>query len=90
MYKLLTEILANRLKVALPLIIGPCQGAFVHGRQILEGILIANELVDSRKRSKQDGGIFKIDLEKAYNLVEWDFVDYMSGLFLVRGGKLGF
>ena len=40
-YKLFAEVLANRLKVVLPLIIGHFQEAFVQGRRILDGTLIA-------------------------------------------------
>ena len=76
-YKLLAKILANRLKSVMPLIVSPFQGAFVAKRQILDGVLIANELIDSRKRSKVDGFLLKIDLEKAYDHVDWNFVDYM-------------
>ena len=67
-YKL-SKILANRLKKVLSSIIGPYQGAFVHNRQILNGVLIANELIDAKKQSKKLGVIFKIDLEKAYDRV---------------------
>ena len=76
-YKLLAKIPANRLKNVLPRIISPFQGAFVVGRQILDGVLIANELVDFRKKSKKEGVLLRINLEKAYDHVEWDFVDYM-------------
>lgn len=63
-YKVLAKVLSNRLKVALPHIIGTCQGAFVHNRQILDNVLISNELINSRKRSKKGGVIVKIDMEK--------------------------
>lgn len=76
-YKLLSKILANRLKVVLSHIMGPSQGAFVGNRQILNGVLIANELIDSRKKSHKEGVMFKIDMEEAYDHVEGDFVDYM-------------
>lgn len=46
-------------------------------RQILEAVLVANEPIDSRKRSKVKGIIFKVDLEKAYDHVDWRFLDYM-------------
>lgn len=62
-YKLLAKILPNRLKVDLPHIISPSQGDFVRNRQILDNVLIANELIDSRKRSKKVGVILKIDME---------------------------
>ena len=66
------------MKKVLSFIIGPYQGAFVHNRQILDGVLIANELIDARKRSKRFGVIFKIDMKKAYDHVDqWSFMDYM-------------
>ena len=40
-------------------------------------MLIANELINARKKSKVEGVIFKIDLEKAYDHVDWNFIDYM-------------
>lgn len=48
-YKLLSKVLANRSKTVVPLIIGPFQCAFVKVRQILGGLLIANELIDTRR-----------------------------------------
>lgn len=81
MYKLQSKILDNRLRKALPSIISPMKRAFVHGRQILDGVLMANELIDSRKRMKKEGVIFKIDMEKVYDHVEWGFIDYMLGRF---------
>lgn len=42
---------------------------------------MANEVIDSRKKWRKEGVIFKIDMEKAYDHVEWGFVDYMLGRF---------
>lgn len=83
-YKLISKMLPNRLKVALPFIIGPFQGAFVNGRQILDEVHVANKLIHSRKRSGKEGIIFKIDMEKAYDHVEWALVDCL--LFVFRFG----
>ncbi|RVX19456.1 LINE-1 retrotransposable element ORF2 protein [Vitis vinifera] len=53
------------------------QRAFVQGRQILDAVLIANEIVDEKKRSGEEGVVFKIDFEKAYDHVSWDFLDHV-------------
>ncbi|XP_026453390.1 uncharacterized protein LOC113354199 [Papaver somniferum] len=50
-YKIVSKILAERFKTVLPTIISQHQTAFVKKRQILDGVLIANELIDSRLRS---------------------------------------
>ncbi|RVX00254.1 putative mitochondrial protein [Vitis vinifera] len=53
------------------------RSAFVQGRQILDAVLIANEIVDERRRSGEEGVVFKIDFEKAYDHVKWDFLDHV-------------
>ena len=53
------------------------QGAFVEDRQILDVVLIANELVDEKRRSKEEEVLFKIDFENAYDHVDWDFLDHV-------------
>ncbi|RVW69397.1 LINE-1 retrotransposable element ORF2 protein [Vitis vinifera] len=40
-------------------------------------VLIANEIVDERRRSGEEGVVFKIDFEKAYDHVKWDFLDHV-------------
>ena len=49
---------------------------------LFDGVLIPNELIDSGKRSKVEGVIFKIDLEKTYDYVDWDFFSYMLLIFI--------
>ena len=66
------------------------QGAFVEGRQILDEVLITNEVVDEKKRSGEEGVVFKIDFEKAYNHVDWGFLDHvLKGKVLTQNGDLG-
>ena len=74
LYKILSKVLANRIKSVMRLIISQSQNAFVEGRQILDAVLIANEAVDSILRMNERGILCKLDIEKAYDHIRWDFL----------------
>ena len=65
-YKILAKVLAGRIKRVLRNIISNEQGAFGQGRQILDGVLVANECLHSMNRERLPWLICKLDLEKAY------------------------
>jgi hypothetical protein len=47
------------------------QSAFVKERQVLDGILVVNEVVDDARKSQTDLIMFKVDFEKAYDSMDW-------------------
>lgn len=83
LYKIISKILSSRLKEVIALLTDESQSAFVRDRQILDGVLIANESLTWLKKRKISGALLKLDFQKAYDSVNWDFLK----LVLI---KLGF
>jgi hypothetical protein len=73
LYKLLAKVLARRLASVMDSIISRSQLAFVKGRNLVDGVLVANELVDYAKKTKSECMVLKVDFEKAYDSVDWGF-----------------
>ena len=77
LYKILTKVLANKIKRVMDKVISKSQ--IIEGRQILDAVLIANEIVDSTLRRKTCGLVFKLDIEKAYDNISWEFLYQVMG-----------
>lgn len=74
-YKWFTKALTNRLVPIAQKCIGKNQTGFVKGRNILDGVVVLHEVLHEMKKSKRKGLIMKIDFEKAYDRVRWDFLE---------------
>ncbi|CAL1413585.1 unnamed protein product [Linum trigynum] len=76
-YKIITKILAERLSVILPQVVSEGQNDFIRERQIVDNILLGHELMHYLKTKTQGKKGFmalKVDMEKAYDRVEWPFL----------------
>lgn len=75
LYKVIAKLLANRLKLVIGSVIGEAQTDFIKGRNILEGPLIINEVCNWVKKVKTKALIFKVDFHKAFDSVNWEYLD---------------
>lgn len=73
-YKILSKVLAARMKVVVGKIIGEVQTAFIKGRHILDGVVVLNEAIEEAKKTKGRRFIFKVDFEKAYDSINWAYL----------------
>lgn len=71
----MTKVIANRLKLFLNDLVASNQSSFIPGRQSIDNVIIRQEIIHSLKytQSKKGGMVLKIDLEKAHDMLEWDF-----------------
>ncbi|XP_050378590.1 uncharacterized protein LOC126795907 [Argentina anserina] len=76
--KIISKLFANRLKGLLHLLILEHQNAFLAGRQIQDNLILAHEAYHylKLKKSKKEFELaVKLDMNKAYDRVEWDFLE---------------
>ncbi|VFQ73685.1 unnamed protein product [Cuscuta campestris] len=80
--KINTKLLANRLKMLLPKLISPEQGAFQKGKSIDDHILLAQEAIHGLDRKVFGGNLLiKIDMAKAFDYMNWSFLEGTLGKF---------
>ena len=83
-YKLIAKVMTNKLKNVMSKLVNTTENAFVVGRQILDASLIVNEVINSITKKKEKGILCKLDIKKAYDTLNWNF------LLLSSLQKMGF
>ncbi|GKA61771.1 hypothetical protein Tco_0761290 [Tanacetum coccineum] len=75
LFKCITKIISNRIKESLKVLISQNQSAFVPGRRISDNILLTQELMHNYHLDRGPPRCaFKVDIQKAYDTVDWDFL----------------
>ncbi|XP_071700547.1 uncharacterized protein [Rutidosis leptorrhynchoides] len=73
-YKIIAKLLSNRIRKVIPTLVGFEQSAFIKGRNIIDGALIANESISFLKHNRIKSLIFKVDFEKEFDCLNWDIL----------------
>jgi hypothetical protein len=74
LFKIFSKTLTVISETYMLKIIHHCQTAFIRGRFITDGVMLLQEILRETKVKKQQGVVLKIDFEKAYDKVNWNFL----------------
>lgn len=82
MIEVVTKIFANRLKLMMDKLTSRHQTSFIPWRSTVDNITAAQKAIHSlsQKKVANGGFILKVDLEKAYDRVEWSFLEQVLKL----------
>lgn len=76
LYKIIAKLLSKRLQAVISSLVGPLQSSYIEGRQILDGAMVAGEIIESCKKKNIETILFKLDFHKAYDSVSWGFLHW--------------
>lgn len=75
--KIISKFLVAGLRKVIENLVSCNQTAFILGKQILDGVLVTNEILEFAKRTKRKCMVFKVDFTRAYNCVDWNYLRFM-------------
>ena len=73
-FKVFTKVIANRTALVAHKVVWPSQTAFMSSRNILGVVVLHETLHELKRKKKLNGVVLKLDFEKAYDKVNWDFL----------------
>jgi hypothetical protein len=82
-YKIVTKIIVCKIRPIIGNLVSSYQAAFVLGMRGIDNMIIAQEIIHSMHRKKGRVGqlVLKLDLEKAYDRLEWSFIREVLNFF---------
>nr|GEV70576.1 RNA-directed DNA polymerase, eukaryota, reverse transcriptase zinc-binding domain protein [Tanacetum cinerariifolium] len=90
LYKIIANILVNRLSFVISDLISDVQSSFVFDRQVFDGPFIFNKLLSWFKHKKFKVIVFKVDFEKDFDSIRWDYLNnVLRSLGLVKDSAVG-
>jgi hypothetical protein len=81
LYKIIAKVLAGRLVKVMDSVVATTQSTFVKGMNLVDGVMVVNEVIDLAKKTGMAFLVLKVDFEKAYDSVDWGFLEYMLRRF---------
>lgn len=79
LYKIIAKSLAFKLNQVIRTVISIEESTYIAGRNILEGPIIINEIYYWARKAKKKSFIFKVDSEKAFDSINWNYLDPVMG-----------
>jgi hypothetical protein len=76
-FKIVTKVMTNRMALVAQKILRPYKTTFMSGRKTMDGAIILHETIHEMRRNKLDSVILNLDFEKAYDKVNWSFLQQM-------------
>lgn len=82
--RILSKVMTNRLKPCIKSLVSDKQSAFIEGRMLTDNALIAyevNHYIRRKTQGKYGVAGLKVDISKAYDRLEWSFIENMLEKF---------
>lgn len=73
--------MASRLNIIICSIISLTQSTFILGRNMLDMVPVANELIDEAVKKSKNYMLLKVDFEKMYDIVSWNYLRFLLKKF---------
>jgi hypothetical protein len=80
-YKIISKVIALRLKPILPFIISKEQSGYVEGRKIMDNVILVHEIIHSLKSTRTPGMLLKLDLSKSFDKLSWQYMKALLSAF---------